>query len=365
MELAYRINADDPAWIAPLRSEVYALLNPKKNPFFGHATVQLFLAKRQGRAVGRISAHLDHLALKQPIEQGMGPGTGNWGLLEADDEEISGKLISIAENWLKEKGMHRVLAPLSLSIWEEPGLLTQGYENAPTIMMGHHKREYKGWVENKGYKTAKLLYCYDVPVVDGFPELIGRIIKSGERNKKLNIRKVDKAHFDRDAKIIMDLLNDAWSNNWGFVPLSDREIEHVGKNLKPIVFEELIMIAELEGEPIAFLMTWPDINEVIKGMKGRLFPFNWIKMLWWLKFPKAKTMRVPLMGVKKELQNSRLASQVAFMMVEYIRRGAIDKFGTKRGEFGWILEDNKGMVSVAEAIEAKINRTYTIYEKSI
>ena len=147
--------------------------------------------------------------------------------------------------------------------------------------------------------------------------------------------------------------------------MTDREIAHAGKSLKPIVHEHLIRIAELEGEPVAFMMTLPDMNEVLKTMKGSLWPFGWAKLLWWLKFPKSNSMRVPLMGVKKELQNSRLASQMVFMLIEYIRRDAKLHFGTKRAEIGWILEDNQGMVAIAEAIEATINREYLIYEKPI
>lgn len=365
VELGYRLNADDPHWVPPLKSEVYALLNPKKNPFFEHGRMQLYLAEQDGITVGRISAHIDDLALKQPVEQGLGPGTGNWGLLEAANEAATAALIEAAEKWLKEQGMHRVIAPISLSVWDEPGLLTFGHDHSPTVMMGHHKPEYQGWIEAEGYKNVKELTTYDLQIAGGLPPLIDRIVKSGERNSKLKLRKVDKSQFDREAKIIMDILNDAWSENWGFVPLTDHEIAHVGVKLKPIVYEDLIMIAELEGKPVAFMITLPDLNDRTKEMNGSLLPFNWIKLLWWLKFPKSPTMRVPLMGVVKELQNSRIASQMAFMMIEYIRREAVSKYGATRGEIGWILDDNKGMVAIADAINAKINRVYTLYEKAI
>ena len=365
IDIAYKLNADDPHWVPPLKSEMLNLITPGKNPFFDHARVQFFLALRQGQVVGRISAHIDELALQQPPEQGMGPGTGNWGWMEASDEIVMHALIRAAEAWLQKEGMTRVLAPISMSVWEEPGLLTKGHNHSPMILMGHHNAAYQGWIENLGYKVAKRLVTYHLPVEDGFPELVKRIVASGERNKRLTIRRVDKKHFDRDAAIIMNLLNDAWSNNWGFVPMTDREIAHAGKSLKPIVHEHLIRIAELEGEPVAFMMTLPDMNEVLKTMNGSLWPFGWAKLLWWLKFPKSNSMRVPLMGVKRELQNSRLASQMAFMLIEYIRRDAKLHFGTKRAEIGWILENNQGMVAIAEAIEATINREYLIYEKPL
>jgi len=365
VEIAYQLNADDPHWVPPLRSEFTKLITPGKNPFFEHARVQFFLALREGKVVGRISAHIDELALEQPAEQGMGPGTGNWGLMEAADEAVMHALIRAAEDWLKDQGMTRVLAPISMSVWEEPGLLTHGHDHSPMIMMGHHNADYQGWIENLGYAVAKRIISYDLPVTDGFPKLINRIVASGERNELLKIRKVDKKHFDRDAAIIMGLLNDAWSGNWGFVPMTDHEISHAGDSLKPIVHEDLIRIAELDGEPVAFMMTLPDMNEVIRDLKGSLWPFGWAKLLWWLKFPKAQSMRVPLMGVKKELHNSRLASQMAFMMIEYIRRDAVANFGTRYAEIGWILDDNQGMIAIADAIGAEINREYLIYDKPI
>lgn len=365
IDLAYRLNASDPNWVPPLRSEAMDLITPGKNPFHEHARMQLFLAKRGSETVGRISAHIDELALEQPAAQGMGPGTGNWGLMEAVDEEVAHALIAQAEDWLRSQQMTRVLAPINLSIWEEPGLLVKGHDHPPTVMMGHNDARYQAWIENFEYIKAKSLYTYEVEIEDGFPPLIDRIVKSGERNKKLVIRKVEIKHFDRDAAIILGILNDAWSDNWGFVPFTDTEIAHAGKKLKPLVREDLIMIAELEGKPVAFMMTLPDLNEPIKELGGKLLPFGWAKLLLWLRNPKARTMRVPLMGVVQELQNSRLASQMAFMMIEYIRRAAVSKYGATRGEIGWILDDNQGMIAIADAIQSTINKEYIIYEKTL
>ena len=365
VDLAYRLNRSDPNWVPPLRSEMVDLLTPGKNPFHEHATMQLFLAQRGTEVVGRISAHIDHLGLAQPAAQGMGPGTGNWGLLEAADEAAAKALIAAAEAWLRTQGMTRVLAPLSLSVWEEPGLLTKGHDHSPTVMMGHNNAAYQAWVESDGYSVAKTLFTYDVDITHPFPPLIERIVQSGERNARIRIRNVELKHFDREAKIICDILNDAWSDNWGFVPFTETEIAHTGKKLKPLVCEDLIMIAELEGRPVAFMMTLPDFNEPIKAIGGKLFPFGWVKLLLWLRKPRGRTIRVPLMGVLKEFQSSRLASQLAFMMIEYIRVNARDHYGFTRGEIGWILEDNQGMVAIADAIGAKMNKEYTIYEKAL
>jgi hypothetical protein len=176
---------------------------------------------------------------------------------------------------------------------------------------------------------------------------------------------VVKKRWDSEAAIILSILNDAWSGNWGFVPFTADEIAYAGKKLRPIIFEPLNMIAELDGEPVAFLLTFPDINQVLAKINGKLFPFGWFHMLRWLHFPKGSGMRVPLMGVKKELHNSRMASQLAFMMIDQIRRTADELYESKRGEVGWILDDNKGMVAIADAINSKINREYIVFGKDL
>ena len=365
VELAYRLNRGDPAWVPPLKGEAYALLTPGKNPWFEHGKAQLFTARRDGRTVGRISAHIDDLALAQPVEQGMGPGTGNWGLLEAEDAEVTRALLVTAEDWLRSQGMHRSLGPLSISIWDEPGLLIEGFENPPTVMMGHNSPLYQAWIEAEGYHPVKQLFNYDVPVEEGFPPLVNRIVAAGEKNERIRIRRVNKKNFHAEATLIMGLLNDAWSDNWGFVPLTDSEIAFVGKKLKTLVFEDFVRVAEVDGEPVAFMIVLPNINELLIDMEGSLLPFTWARLLWWLKKPKSRTLRVPLMGVTKSLQNSRMASTLAFMMIEFIRRDAVAHYGTKRGDLGWVLDDNQGMNAVAKAIHAKVNRVYQIYDKPL
>jgi hypothetical protein len=367
IDLAYRLNATDPNWVPPLRMDMVELLTPGKNPFHEHARVQYFLARQAGQVVGRICAHIDELALTQPVDQGMGPGTGNWGLMEAEDEAVMHALIARAEQWLRDQGMIRVLAPLSMSIWEEPGLLTMGHDHPPMIMMGHHNAAYQGWVESAGgYSVAKRLYTYDLHnVADGFPELVNRIVAMGEKSDRIRIRSVNKADFENEAQIIIRILNEAWSKNWGFVPFTETEKAYAGKKLKQIIIEGANMIAELDGEPVAFMMALPDINTKLIGMGGKLFPFNWAKLLLWLQKPKSRNFRVPLMGVVTRLQNSRMASQLAFMMIEYIRRHAVGECGARRAEVGWVLEDNQGMVAIAEAIKSNKNREYTIWEKNL
>jgi hypothetical protein len=365
IDLPFRLYADDPHWVPPLKSEALGLITPEKNGWFSHAKAQLFLAEEGGRVVGRISAHIDTLALTMPAEQGFGPGVGQWGLMDAEREDIFKALLARAEAWLRGEGMSLALGPISMSIWEEPGLLVHGYDHAPTIMMGHARPEYRGWIETAGYTAVKELLTYDLDITQPFPPIVQRIIKSGENNPRIRIRQVDKAKFDEEAAIILGILNDAWSDNWGFVPLTEPEIADVGVKLKPIVFNDLIRIAELDGRPVAFMITLPDLNEAIKPLNGSLLPFGWAKLLLWLRKPTVRTVRVPLMGVVKDLQASRMASQLAFMMIEYIRRAAVEHYGATRGEIGWILEDNQGMRSIAETIKSDVNKSYTIYGRML
>jgi hypothetical protein len=365
VDLGLAFSARVPNAVPQLRSEKLELVDPRKNPFFGHARAQLFIAHRGGAPVGRISAHIDQLALAMPPDQGFGPGTGLFGYFDAEDEQVAHALLAAAEGWLSHQGMNRVLGPISMSIWEEPGLLVRGQDHPPRIMMGHHPEHYAAWIEAAGYVRAKTLHTYELDITHDFPPIVRRIVKSGERNPRIAIRPVNKARWDEDAETVLAILNDAWSENWGFVPFTPEEVAYASKKLKPIIHEELNMIAELDGKPVAFMLTFPDVNDVLARIDGRLFPLGWLQMLRWLRQPRGSDMRVPLMGVLKELHNSRLASQLAFMMISAIREQAHGKFRSTRGELGWILEDNQGMVAIADAIESRINREYAIYEKHL
>lgn len=359
------LRTGDPHWVRPLASEAAELIDPAKNPFFDHATVDLFVAWDGRHPVGRISAHTDDLALAQPSEQGFGPGTGFFGLFEAENKSVADALLMRAEARLRERGMDRVLGPISLSVWEEPGLLTHGHDHSPTVMMGHDPAHYQGWIEAAGYRSVKELHTFDLDITQPFQPLINRVIQSGRRNERIRVRTVDKSRFDEEAATILAILNDAWSDNWGFVPITDREIAVFGRKIRPLVFEPLIRIAEYDGEPVAFMMTLPDLNEAIKPLDGALFPFGWARLLLWLRNPRPRTMRVPLLGVVKRLQSSRLASQLSSMLFEEIRTASVEEFGATRGEIGWVLDDNQGMIAIAEAIKSRVNRTYTIFEKSL
>ena len=362
VELAYALNRDDPNWVPPLKDEVRGLITPGKNPWFEHAEAEFFLAERAGsdRPVGRISAQVDRLVLEH-----MAPGLGQWGMFEATDEAAARALLAAAETWLRGKGMTRAMGPFSLGIWDEPGLLVEGFDHPPMVMMGHNSPRYAPWIEGAGYKGIKDLLTCDVQTSAPFAPIVDKIVASGERNPRIRIRHIDKKRFDEEAALILSILNEAWSDNWGFIPLTDAEIAYAGKKLKPIVLEDMILVAEVDGEAVAFMMALPDVNEFIADLKGELFPFGFLKLLWRLKRMRPKGGRVPLMGVKKKLHATRLASQLAFMMIEYIRRAGNGHYGIARAEVGWILDDNAPMLAIAEAIHSRVNRRYRIYEKAL
>jgi hypothetical protein len=360
VDFAWEVYKDDPAWVPPLKDEVHGLITPGKNPWFEHARAQLWLAERGGKVVGRISAQVDDL-----VQQHMGQGTGQWGMFEVLDGDAAAALIETAEGWLRQQGMTRALGPISLSIWDEPGLEIEGFAEPPTAMMGHHRPAYQAWIEASGYGKAKDLLTYEVDIAHWDDPRINRLIEMGERNPRIRIREIDKSRFADESRLILNLLNEAWSDNWGYVPLTESEIAYAGKKLKPIIFNELVRVAEVDGAPVAFMLTIPDINELIRDLNGELFPFNFIKLLWRLRKPRTRRLRVPLMGVAKKLHHSRLATQLAFMMIEFTRRDAVTKYGATHGEFGWILEDNKGMLSIAELPGAAVNHRYRIYDKTL
>ena len=361
IDFAYLNYRDDPNASPMLRRDAAELLNPKKNPWFEHARARFFLAERSGKVVGRISAQVDELVL-----QYMGAGTGQWGSFELiDDAEVATALFDAAEGWLREQGMTRAMGPFTLSIWDEPGLLIQGFDHPPMVMMGHHRDYYARHVEARGYVKAKDLYTYELNIDVPFPPVVRRVIRTGLENKRLIVRDTDLKAYAKESKFILEILNDAWAGNWGFTPLTPAESVYAGKKMRPVVYRDLVRVAEYDGEPIAFMFTLPDLNQVTKPFNGRLFPFNFIPLLRAIRKPRPHSVRVPLMGVLKKHQGTRLASLAAFMMIENIRKTASEKYGAKRAEIGWILEDNAPMRGIAEVIDSRINKVYRIYERAL
>ena len=363
VDFAFDLYKGDPNWVPPLKSDVHALISgkPDKNPWYGHGEAAFWLALQGDKVVGRISAQDDTL-----VREHIAPDLGHFGMFDCiDDAAVSEALLNTAEAWLRARGLSRAQGPISISIWDEPGLLVSGFDRPPAVMMGHHLPWYAKLIEAHGYRGVKDLHAWELNVRTGFNQLITRIVATGERNSRIRIRQFDKSRFDEEAALLLDILNDAWSDNWGFVPLTPLEIAYVGKKMKPMIFSDLVLIAEFDGEPVAFMLTFPNLNQVLKGLNGSLLPFGWAKLLWWLRRPKSRLMRVPLMGVRRTFHGSRNASVMAFMMIEYIRRAGVAVYEADVAEIGWILEDNGPMRSIAEAIDSHITKTYRIYERAL
>jgi hypothetical protein len=284
-------------------------------------------------------------------------------MLEAEnDSETFQMLMDTAETWLRKKGMRRVMGPFNLSINQELGLLVDGFDTPPMVMMGHGHPYYAPRIEENGYRKEKDLLAYIVDS-DFKPPPAMRAIMARAK-KRVQTRSLRKSDFKEELKLIRDIFNDAWSQNWGFIPFTDPEFQHLGKDLKMLVDENLMSIAAVDGEPAAFMILLPNINEVIRDLNGRLLPFGWLKLLWRLKVKYPKTARVPLMGVRCRYHDSILGAALAFSMFASLRSPVI-KRGIKQVELSWILEDNKGMRNILETVSGRVYKTYRIYGKEL
>jgi hypothetical protein len=357
IRLPWSIYEDDPVWVPPLLLERSEHLS-KRNPFFEHAKCKFWLAYRGERPVGRISAQVDQLHLQR-----YGDSTGFFGFLEAEDNpETFQVLMDTAEKWLSSQGMRRVLGPFNLSINQECGLLVEGFDTSPMFMMGHACPYYSARVEENGYRKEKDLLAYCVDVDFELTKSMRAVIKRAAR--RVSIRSLRRKHYSEELEILQDIFEDAWSENWGFVPFTKAEFRHLGQNLKYLVHDEYVQIAEVDGSPDAMIIGVPNVNEVIKDLNGRLLPFGWLKLLWRLKVARPKTARVPLMGVRKCHHNSLLGAALAVMVVERVRRLGV-KYGAKEVELSWILEDNRGMRNILESIGGVVYKRYRIFGKDL
>ena len=357
IRLPWSIYSDDPFWVPPLLLERKEHLSPH-NPYFEHARYQSWLVYRNEQPVGRISAQIDKLHIERYQDD-----TGFFGMIEAEDNpEIFKLLFDTAENWLRGHGMRRVLGPYNLSINQEPGLLVDGFGTPPCVMMGHALPYYGARIEENDYQKAKDLFAYTIDGDFKHTPAMQTIVKRAE--KRVTIRSLQKSSFDEDLKIIEDIFNDAWSENWGFIPFTEAEFKQLGKDFKMLVDFELVKIAEVDGAPAAFLVVLPNINEAIRDLNGRLLPFGWLKLLWRLKVRFPQTARIPLMGVRKQYHDSLLGAALAFMVIQAVQAPGL-KRGVKKVELSWILEDNKGMNDIIESIGGSVYKTYRIYCKNL
>lgn len=354
LDFEWKVNKNTPNWISPLYIERKKVLNTKKNPFYQHSEIELFLAFKNGRLSGRIAAitnknynkfHNDH--------------AGFWGFFDAfNDQEIANALFTAAADWLKARDRDQMFGPLNPSSNDECGMLVDGFDTPPFISMIHNADYYPKLAEGFGLVKAKDLYAWFIATKDANDNISEKMIRVSEKIMKrgnITLRNLVLKNLKTEIKLIKEIYNDAWSNNWGFVPFTEAEIDNVAADLKQIADENMLLIAEKNGEPIGFSVTIPNVNEVLaKIPKGRLFPTGIFKLISGVK--KIKSLRVIILGIKKEHNLIGLGS---IFYVESIRRAY--KSGYKSAEMSWILEDNLSMNRAIESIGSKRYKTYRIY----
>ncbi|HTQ71634.1 MAG TPA: dATP pyrophosphohydrolase [Acidocella sp.] len=356
--LAERLHKDDPAYIAPLHMEREEALGPK-NPFFGHAEVQFWLAVKDGRDVGRISAQIDKLALSlDPAAPGL------FGMLAAeDDPEIFTALLKTAQAWLRQRGMTRMQGPFNLNINEETGALVDGFDTPPMLLMPHDRPHVAGQLAALGFAKAKDVYAYLYDMRVELPASVRRLL-ARQLPPGFTVRQLDMKRIKEEIKNVTSIFNDAWANNWGFVPLTESETDYLAKSLKPLLNPRMTSLVERDGEPVAFMIALPNLNEAINGLDGKILPFGWAKLLWRLKVSGVKTARVPLMGVRRSAAKDMIGSLLPYLMIDMVRREGL-KMGYTHIELSWILEDNMPMRRMIESLDAKAYKTYRVFEAAV
>ena len=358
IRLPSRLSAGDPAWISPLLMERQEALTPKTNPFFAHAEVEKWLAVRGGRDVGRITAQIDELAPVDPEKP-----AGHFGMIAAeDDPEVFAALFRVAEDWLKARGRHVAIGPFNLSVNEEVGLLVDGFAKPPMVLMGHDPAYAGARVEEQGYAKVRDVFAFLCDIADPLPGAVRRRLERGVEG--VTLRKLDMKNYDADVRTLTDIVNDAWSDNWGFTPLTEAETKQLAKSLKPVLDADLIWFAEIGGEAAGFIVCLPNVNEAIADLDGKLLPFGWAKLLWRLKVKGLTTARVPLMGVRRKFARSLAGQMLPFVLIEAARKEARAK-GYKKIELSWILEDNAPMRRICEVVGTERYKTYRLYEKAL
>jgi len=357
IRLPQALYRNDPNWVTPLLFEQKERFS-KKNPFFQHARWQAWIAFRDGHPVGRISAQIDDLHWQKYRQH-----TGHFGCLEAiDDQAVFDALFASAETWLKAEGMTKATGPFNLSINEECGLQIDGFDTPPRIMMVHGHPYYGRAVELAGYHKGVDLIAYrqhpDFTVPKVMQRLIGRVAD------RVHIRPLDRKRLKSELALLRDIFNDAWSENWGMVPITEAEFDEVGKAMSLLIDEDFVQIAEVDGEAAAMIVCLPNINEAIQDLHGRLLPFGWLKLLWRLKVRYPKTARIPLMGVRKKYHHTPFGPALSFMITDTLRYPVLAR-GIQEMEMSWILEHNSGMRSIIESLGGQAYQTFRLYEKAL
>ena len=350
VELPFRLYQGDPHWVPPLRRDVHELTDPDRHPFHLHATVELFLARDGDRVVGRIAAIENRLHFEYH-----GDRTGFFGLFECErDSRISRALFGAAASWLRARDIETMRGPASFSLNEEAGLLVQGFDGPPVVMMTYNPPWYEELVLAQGFAKAKDLLAYYLPDAKPTEQMLRMSEKLRERYK-VTIRTLDKKHFWNEVALVRRVYNEAWMQNWGHIPMTEEELMYLAKQLKPVVEPSLVTFGYVDGELAGFGIALPDLNVPLKKMNGNLFPIGWAKALWHSR--KIRTARIVILGVFDRYRRSGVSELMELGML---------KNGPARGivnaEFSWILEDNMMMRTPLEKMGAKVYRVYRMYD---
>jgi GNAT superfamily N-acetyltransferase len=353
--LPYDLHRDDPQWIGPLRMDVRTILSTRDNPFWEHATAQHFLARKDGRVVGRISAIENKLHNEVHADK-----VGFFGFFESiDDPAVAKPLFEAAAAWLRPRGLDVMRGPASPSLNDEAGVLVDGFETPPVIMMPHNPRYYPKLIEGAGFAKAKDMYAFQ-NVQRDYPERLNRAVSMLEKRYGVTVRQIDMKKFDEEIEIVKKLYNRCWEKNWGFVPMTDKEIDHLAKQFKPFVKPDMVLFAECKGEPVGLAIGLPDLNVALKRNKsGKLFP-GILKVLWAVKFADLGRARVLILGAIPEWRGKGVDALL-------YRRIWIN--GNGHGYFwcegGWVLEDNVAMKNGLEGIGFAVYKTYRLYDRPL
>jgi GNAT superfamily N-acetyltransferase len=357
IQVAWRENERDPMWVPPLLMATKKVLDRRKHPFHQHADVAYFLAEKDGQDVGRIAAIVNHLHNEFHEEK-----TGFFGFFECDDDpEIARALLDTAADWLRARGMERVRGPMNFSTNEEhssPGILVEGFDTPPVIMMSHNPPYYARLIEAAGFEKSMDLLSYWLEGLKATDRLVRGVERMATR-VGVTVRPLDMKRFDKEVEAIKTVYNAAWSRNWGFVPMTEAEFDHMARELKPIVEPNLCFIAEAEGEPVGFALNLPDFNQALKTLpRGRLFPFGIFRLLWAKR--RINAMRAITLGFTPRFQRYGLGA------LFYLRtlQATVER-GSPRGEASWILEDNFEMRRALENMGGEVYKRYRVYEKTL
>ena len=356
MKLPWRIYDNDPHWVPPLLGELAKVLDRSQHPFHRHADVGYFLARMNGDVVGRITASINHLSNEFHDEQ-----VGNFGFFESiDDIEVARALLDTVGKWLAARGMTKMLGPMNFSTNDEfssPGILIEGFDTPPAILMSHNPPYYQSLLERCGYTKAKDLLAYWVDMTNVDQRLVKGVARIG-RSQNVVLRTLNMKDLAGEIARIKEIYNAAWERNWGFVPMTEAEFDHMAESIKPIINPRLCILAEIDGEPVGFALQVPDYNQAFKHMNGRMLPFGWAKFLWYKR--NIPSTRVITLGVKPAHRKKGLDSMLILQL--HVESA---KFGCPRGECSWILEDNLPMRRGLERIGGHVYKTYRVFEKPI